>query len=667
MRYFTHKRKLSGLAIILAGFFLLVFQHLFAYTGHFGFDDLNYAELAHAFFQKQPIWDNTFTFRFGIVVPLGILYWLFGVSDGISVIFPMLVSLGLLLLVYDHLKGETYKTWIATAILLSNTWITFYSDKIGVDIPITFFILLAITFLYKVKYSVYWQRKQVLSGLLFTSTIFLGLLTKETIWFIFPLIVFFFIVDLVRLQRVKFWFSAILLLSLLLAVYFYWQYLKFGNWFYRFELIQKYDNTNLCSYDRQPLEVVLNRVSYELFLHFFKEAAFILPVLAVFLCLTKHTFTNSRTKENFWLLSAIILILTANFWSISYHSYHPLCVDIRHYLFIMPVSAIAIAHHYKKLFRFWPIIFLLATSMLVIILDEYWDIKTVAIYQAVSLILIFGLMLVFKKHQKYIFLGIALLPLLNVFIQKKSSDEYNYAEQRLIAQKFIRDKKNTTVYASETQIRLFKYYLGFQFDRIKLIPYENFQKLEDGYHYWNYHAAYAAGELDFVPPQVNHFSASENQLLDIRDIKIWRINKKDLEDKQEFYEAKKSSLWEGFTADTVVIKPQDEFGPTFKTTINPDTKRINISVKWRLRKRDMKGATLIFTLEEQGKMIFWKPFSIYSDRAVVDNWYVLYKSVRFENFKISKQAELKVYIWNNFKTELEIAEASVSLVRAHKD
>ncbi|WP_026904320.1 hypothetical protein [Pedobacter glucosidilyticus] len=667
MRYFTHKRKLSGLAIILAGFLLLIFQHLFAYTGHFGFDDLNYAELAHAFFQKQPVWGHTFTFRFGIVIPLGVLYWLFGVSDSVSIIFPMLVSLGLLLLVYDHLKGETYKTWIATAILLSNPWITFYSDKIGVDIPITFLILLAITFLYKARYSIYWQRKQGLSGFLFASTIFLGLLTKETIWFLFPLVVFFFVLDVIRLQRLKFWFSAVLSLSLFLVIYFYWQYLQFGNWFYRFELIQKYDKTNLCSYDRQPIEVVLHRISYELFLYFFKESAFILPILAVLLCLTKQTFTNSRTKENFWLLSAIILILTANFWSISYHSYHPLCVDIRHYLFIMPVSAIAIAHHYKKLFRFWPIIFLLATSMLVIILDEYWDIKTIAIYQAVCLMLIFALMLVFIKHQKYIFLGIALLPLLNVYVQLKSAKAFNYPEQKSIAQQFIKDKKNTTVYTAGTHIRLFKYLLGFQLNHYKLMSYASFKKLEDGYHYWNYHAAYAAGELDFVPPEVNHFSVQEHQLLDTRDIKIWRINKQFLNAEPEFYEAKKSPLWTGFITDTTPLKSKDEFGPTFKTMINADVKSINISAKWKLKKKDAKDATLVFALEEQGKMIFWKPFSIHSDRAVVDNWYVLYKSVRFENFKISKQAELKVYIWNNFKTELEIAEASVSLVRALKD
>ncbi|QEK50438.1 hypothetical protein FYC62_01215 [Pedobacter aquae] len=667
MRYFIHQRKLTGLAIVLAGFSLLIFQHLWAYTGHFGFDDLNYAELAHAFFQKQPIWDNTFTFRFGIVIPLGILYWLFGVSDGVSIIFPMLVSLGLLLLVYDNLKGETYKTWIATAILLSNPWITFYSDKIGVDIPITLVILLAITILYKSRFGLYWQKKLVLSGFLLASTVFLGLLTKETIWFLFPLVVFFFFIDLIKLQRIKFWLSALVTLSLFLAVYFYWQYLQFGNWFYRFELIQKYDNTNLCSYDRQPLAIVLNRIGYELFLHFVKEAAFILPVLAVFLCIAKQTFINIRTKENFWLLSAIILILTANFWSISYHSYHPLCVDIRHYLFIMPVSAIAIAHHYKRLFRFWPLIFLLAASMLVIIFDEYWEMKTIAVYQAICLILIFGLMLLYTKHQKYIFLGIALLPLLNVYVQLKSAKAFNYPEQRAVAQQFIKDKKNTTVYAAETQIRLFKYHLGFQLNHFRLVPYDNFEKLEDGYHYWNYHAAYAAGELDFVPPEVNHFSVPEHQLLDTRDMKIWRINKQFLDAELEFYEAKKSPLWTGFVADTVLIKAKDEFGPTFKTMINADVKSINISAKWKLKKNDLKGATVIFTLEEQGKMIFWKPFSIYSDRAVVDNWYVLYKSVRFENFKISKQAELKVYIWNNFKTELEIAEASVSLVRGHKD
>ena len=667
MRYFIHQRKLTGLAIVLAGFSLLIFQHLWAYTGHFGFDDLNYAELAHAFFQKQPIWDNTFTFRFGIVIPLGVLYWLFGVSDSVSIIFPMLVSLGLLLLVHDNLKGETYKTWIATAILLSNPWITFYSDKIGVDIPITFIILLAITILYKSRFGLYWQKNLVLSGFLFASTVFLGLLTKETIWFLFPLVVFFFFIDLIKLQLIKFWLSALVTLSLFLAVYFYWQYLQFGNWFYRFELIQKYDNTNLCSYDRQPLAIVLNRIGYELILHFVKEAAFILPVLAVFLCIAKQTFSNIRTKENFWILSAIILILTANFWSISYHSYHPLCVDIRHYLFIMPVSAIAIAHHYKRLFRFWPLIFLLAASMLVIIFDEFWDMKAIAVYQAICLILVFGLMLLFTKHQKYIFLSIALLPLLNVYVQLKSAKAYRYPEQKAVAQQFIKDKKNTAVYASETQIRLFKYHLGFQLDQLRLVPYDNFEKLDDGYHYWNYHAAYAAGELDFVPPEVNHFSVPEHQLLDTRDIKIWRINKQFLDAELEFYEAKKSPLWTGFVADTILIKAKDEFGPTFKTSIYPDTERINISVKWKLKKNDVNGATLIFTLEEQGKMIFWKPFSIYSDRAVVDHWYVLYKSFRFENFKISNQAELKVYIWNNLKTELEIAEASVSLVRACKD
>lgn len=659
--------KKYSIAIIIFFFILLLINHIYGFTGYFGFDDLSYAELAHAFFQKHPYWDNPFTFRFGIVIPLGILYLLFGVSDFVSVLYPLSVSLGLLILVYNNLKGERYKILLATAILLSNPWIIFYSDKIGVDIPITFFIFLATTLIYKSRFSDYWQERPVYNGVLFAVVIFLGLLTKETIWFLFPLVMFFLLLDLWKKQRLKFWISATITISGLFFIYSLWQYLQFNNWFYRFMLIKSLDNTNICSYDRQPIEFVLNRISYELGLHFIRESAFILSILMTVLCINKNTFKNVRSKENFWLLSAVILILSANFWSISYHSYHPLCIDVRHYLYIMPVSAIAIAHHYKRLLKIWPAIILLSVSLLIVVFSDYLSIKEVAKLHAIFLSIVFVLMLIFRKYQKYIFLCLAFLPVINIYQQIKAENQFQYAKQKKVGMEFINDKDNITIYTAETQVRLFKYYLGFNFRNLKLIPYENFNYLADGYHYWNYHSAYAAGELDDIPPAVGNLSIPENSIYNSDVIKIWKLKNSSKLYKPALYNVKNSPLWSGFVGEIHHLKTDELYGPTFKIPVSRDVSRLTVSSRWEIKKKSSEDATLIFSLEEDGKSIIWKPFSIKSDRAVIDNWYTLYKSVIFENLDIKHKAELKVYIWNNFNTQLEIKDANVELIKNKKD
>ena len=41
-----NKRQLASPSILLIYIIIVVLYHLFGYTGHFGFDDLHYAELA---------------------------------------------------------------------------------------------------------------------------------------------------------------------------------------------------------------------------------------------------------------------------------------------------------------------------------------------------------------------------------------------------------------------------------------------------------------------------------------------------------------------------------------------------------------------------------------------------------------------------------------------
>jgi hypothetical protein len=644
----------------------LLLNHFFGFTGPFGFDDIEYAHLGYLIFEGKPDWTNPFIFRFGIVIPNGISQFLFGINEHIAAIYPLAVSLGIIIIVMRHVATDWKSKFIAGALLFASPWIVFYSDKIGADIPVAFFILLSVSILYCYRFNLDNQKKGYLYGLFFASSLFLGLITKETIWFLFPLVTIFFFRDVLQKQYYKFWIGTICSLVLFMFAYLLWQKVAFNDWFYRFNLIKANSYQSICNYDKQPFLVVFNRITYELWLYLLRESSFIIPIVFLLATINKRFLTAVFSKQSFWVLTALILILSANFWTISYNSYHPLCVDIRHYLYIFPVAAIAIANNYQELTKNRPVILVTIVCALVILFSAQLGITSETVFNAAIIGGIFLLMLVFRNQRKQLLLLLILVPLVNLFHQIKAATDYNYYQQKETAENFLKDKHDVTIYTSEAQKRLFNYYLGFENkNRLSIAPYHFFSKLESGYHYWNYHVLQQTNEFNSIPAEIEAVSIAKNSVCNSNIIKIYKWDEVNFSSKE--FNLWSSDLWQKNDANLkpYEINASDEYGPTFKMRLDSTIKNIYISSTWWLKNETLSDASLIFSVEENGKNLFYKGYSIKTDKAAVSSSYKLFKSVNIESLDIRDSAELKVYIWNNFRTKLDIKDAKVNLVLNH--
>lgn len=76
--------------------------------------------------------------------------------------------------------------------------------------------------IYLAQFNSSGQKYQKLYGLLLALAAFAGLLCKETIWFLFPLLLFFFVRDMLKKVRISFWLISII--AIMMFFYLLWLY-----------------------------------------------------------------------------------------------------------------------------------------------------------------------------------------------------------------------------------------------------------------------------------------------------------------------------------------------------------------------------------------------------------------------------------------------------------
>lgn len=329
---------------ILFGFIgLLMLHHFFPYLGHFGYDDMLYARLAHDLTDGVFNPEDHFSYRLTIVGLTSLSYRLFGVNDFASSLPSLSVSAMSLLLVFIILRKEKPAILvIGLAIFGLNFWTLFYSDKLMPDPLVTFSVLLAIFLILEFKF-----RKTNIPTIVYAFAtalaVFLGFNSKGTIVLIVPLLVYFVIVDLLKKRDLKFWGLFVGFSVILLGSYFaFWQFHS-GNALARLSAITQSSYLNLCSYAEQPFLFTLKRISYELVLLSVSHSLivpFIFLLARPGMTFRKETYLLND-ERSFFIGSAVVLFLSSNFMTISVSSYSPMCLDPRHYLFLIPIAGVA--------------------------------------------------------------------------------------------------------------------------------------------------------------------------------------------------------------------------------------------------------------------------------------------------------------------------------------
>jgi 4-amino-4-deoxy-L-arabinose transferase-like glycosyltransferase len=404
-----YKKRYIEILILLICVFSIFFYYFFGNEGYYGWDDMEYAKLSYNWAKDNfDISDNHFSYRIPIIFFTGIFYKLFGVTDFVSALPAIIISIILLLLIYIVVYHNDTRV-VITALVVTTFMPYFirYSHKLMVDIYVTFGIFASFVslFLYKFRY----KKLYILLGSLFSIFLFIAFLAKETVVLISPLLLLLIIVDLLKRQNVKFWFVAVITGVTLLIAYHLIIWKITGSPFSRYYAIEKNMYLNTCSYEFFPFLNTLKRIIYEFWNEIILSGLAFLVVFAVskYFCRTK--LLDFARPESYWLNISIISLLLCNFMTKSYKAYSPMCLDMRHYLFLIPMFAVASApvivrYFYSIKHNFIASYFILLISIVYFLQVYFQPYKylngfyiTVAIFTVIAILKLF-----LKKHNYYV-------------------------------------------------------------------------------------------------------------------------------------------------------------------------------------------------------------------------------------------------------------------------
>ena len=333
------------LALFAAFALLIVLYHFIGFQTHYGTDDLMYARMANDLMNGNLLLDDHhFAYRWSILGLTALSYQLFGITDLASALPAMVISIITLYLVYAATRQlNTLGTFMALSLFTLTPWMLFHTDKLMPDIYMSLGSLASIVVVNQYRNGKI--RKPWIAGLLFSVSIFFAVLSKAAIVLLVPVILFILVSDLLQKKNVRFWVLSTSILALMLIAYLGILYWLTGSALSRVTAAATSNFFNLSTYAQRPASELIGRITYGLPMlfteHIFMTALMfsILPLLTLGL---RDVFRMSDPKMFFSTIT-IVACLSANFMSTSFDHYIPMLAQPRHFLFLIPLAAIATA------------------------------------------------------------------------------------------------------------------------------------------------------------------------------------------------------------------------------------------------------------------------------------------------------------------------------------
>lgn len=673
--------------------FLFVF-HQFGYIGHYGFDDMQYAELAHNFLQGRIDFQDHFTFRFTIIVLTSFSYLLFGVNDFASSLPTILVSASILFMVYRISKkqGSAY-VFISLSLTVFCTWFISYSDKLMPDMYLAACVMLSFYLFHQYRYGET-KRNSVIQGVLFSISLFLGFCSKGTIVLILPWLAYILIVDIKRNRDWSFWISVLISGIGLLALYFASIYAFTGEASQRFDAIASNAYLNRCSYDQQSIKILIKRLVIELPSLFMREGMitsflFIIPYYIGKVFLKEK---DSNNELNYAVNSSVILLLASNFMTISPTSYIPMCLDARHFLFFIPIAAVSasmvIPYIFNKMSSFISFIVLNLTIMFFMFQEGnsiYWGIY--------GLVLILGIIFKFIniRNLTWIFaLAISAISFHSINGLFSYANAVNYDNQReQVYKEVLSIKEPSYIITNEVQKRLGKYYQKFDSNHpITFLSYNRFSQdtLKDWpiYILENKHTRnlmfYDENDLPlyvryksnndfeiFSDPTTGITFTHIDQILNPEENAIrLSISENDFEKNYPNWNQNNEHLNTGIKhrGEKSILCPM--YSSTYileidSSTVNSLNEALYISAKVMVWTADKTNATLVISLENNDGSYSYLSTPLNKYISTYSNWWPIeLKSFTRKN-DLKKNTKLKVYIHNQDQNTIYLDDFKVEL------
>ena len=340
----TNKKQI----LLAIPIYILLF-HIFGFSGHFGFDDIEYARLANGLNHGYFEWNNHYFHRFTIISLTSIFYYCLDINQWSSALPTMLVAVFILWLLFKFIKKEKsfYVLFIIALTACSNWWI-FYTDKLMPDMYICLSVLIAVYLLHRKNFKTSYNSYSNGIGLGIITII--GFLSKGSFILFTPVVLYLLIKDLLAKQHKHFWLSFIVSSSIMSLAYFAMMYIQTGDALIRFAAIDKSSYANPCQFMAEGFKNVIHRLSLG-YIDLLVSSGIIVPFIFVFASINYSSLKSifkTKYSYHFFRLLSILALISSNFMTISWHTYNPMCIDPRHYLFLIPIGSLGALHFFKS-------------------------------------------------------------------------------------------------------------------------------------------------------------------------------------------------------------------------------------------------------------------------------------------------------------------------------
>ena len=311
-----------GLVLVLHSFF-----YFWSHSGLEGTDDLFYAKLAsdmsRGTFELTP---SIFENRLGVIMPTSLSYHVFGVNKYSTTLWPLICSIVTIVVVFivaNKLSGQNAAI-LSAFLLATNLAQIKFSSSLYPEITLSLFMIVAISALFFARNSESTARQLWLATLC-AFAFLAAALTKLTVVWVLPFLIFLMIYDFRRLRNLKLWFYLCFMAVVVGLIYFVGYYIITGDLFYRFTGISEEFNAQ-WGFQGQTTFDYIRRLTYEPLLFFLRDPRYAILFALSTPALLALFWPNLRSILGLRFWPVYVVVFLASFWfgSTSLSSYTPM-------------------------------------------------------------------------------------------------------------------------------------------------------------------------------------------------------------------------------------------------------------------------------------------------------------------------------------------------------
>ncbi len=455
MQDFTKREYQIIVSIVL---FIGLLFYLFAFDSYYFYDDVTYMRYANQINQGNfQLTNDNFCTRFGLTIPLSIIFKLFNINQITSTLLSLIFWIGSIIVTNKVLKNNFLGSSIATIFCGLDYYHIFFNNKLYPDMAVAFFCVLGLYFLYQQFFQKNTNENINVIGI--CTCFMLAFISKTTIIYILPFYIYLFVYSLKNRIQIQFWIKSLVLISILFLVYFGTYFLITNDPFYVFTTIENTHYTSDLSYSNKGFWVMFNRLTFEPILMLINCGMIIPLIFNIFD--TKKTFINFNAKH-FWFIASLSILIMFWFGSLSFTFYQPMSLNPRMIILLAPPLAIYVGFSIKDFdLNSKNIFFHLILCFIIILLSA----KFISYSKSIVYCIIFisFLILYFQKNIKIFIIGLLLSLSIQPIYGIIKPKIYGFNEEKLIFEKYLLPNKsqNLIIVTDNRLVKSWDYYVQF--------------------------------------------------------------------------------------------------------------------------------------------------------------------------------------------------------------